>query len=94
MMYLGTPRARFELTTIVMIGIDCIGNCKSNYHTITTTTKSTPSILHIISSIIFANFHVSGSTNKFIYQFISIKFGNKIFSSEKYIAIRWKLILV
>ena len=28
----------FELTTSVVIGTDCIGSCKSNYHTITTTT--------------------------------------------------------
>jgi len=28
---------RFELTTLVVIGIDCIGSCESNYHTITTT---------------------------------------------------------
>ena len=26
----------FELTTLVVIGIVCIGSCKSNYHTITT----------------------------------------------------------
>ena len=25
-----------ELTTLVVIGTDCIGSCKSNYHTITT----------------------------------------------------------
>jgi hypothetical protein len=30
--------AEFELTTLVVIGTDCIGSCKSNYHTITTTT--------------------------------------------------------
>jgi hypothetical protein len=29
--------AGFELTTLV-IGTDCIGSCKSNYHTITTMT--------------------------------------------------------
>ena len=28
----------FELTTSVVIGTDCIGSCKSNYHTITATT--------------------------------------------------------
>ena len=28
---------RFELTTSVVIGTDCIGSCKSNYHTITAT---------------------------------------------------------
>ena len=32
-----SPRSRFELTTLVVIGTDCIGSCKSNYHTITTT---------------------------------------------------------
>jgi hypothetical protein len=33
-----SPWSRFELTTSVVIGTDCIGNCKSNYHMITTTT--------------------------------------------------------
>ena len=28
----------FELTTLVVIGTDCTDSCKSNYHTITTTT--------------------------------------------------------
>jgi hypothetical protein len=32
-----TPWTGFELTMLVMTGIDCIGSCKSNYHTITTT---------------------------------------------------------
>jgi len=27
----------FELTTLVVIGTDCTGSYKSNYHTITTT---------------------------------------------------------
>jgi hypothetical protein len=31
--------AEFELTTLVVIGTDCIGSWKSNYHTITTTTN-------------------------------------------------------
>ena len=29
---------KFELSTLVVIGTDCIGSSKSNYHTITTTT--------------------------------------------------------
>ena len=33
--------AGFELTTFVVIGTDCIGSCKSNYHTITATTAPT-----------------------------------------------------
>jgi hypothetical protein len=32
--------AGFELTTLVVIGTDCISSCKSNYHKITTTTAS------------------------------------------------------
>jgi hypothetical protein len=32
------PWARFELTTSVVIDTDCIGSCKSNYHTIMATT--------------------------------------------------------
>ena len=32
------PWSRFEFTTSVMIGTDCIGSCKSNYHTIMATT--------------------------------------------------------
>jgi hypothetical protein len=28
----------FELTTLVVIGTDCTGSCKLNYHSITTTT--------------------------------------------------------
>jgi len=31
--------AGFELTTLVMIGTDCIGSCKFNYHAITTKTS-------------------------------------------------------
>jgi hypothetical protein len=30
-------RAGFELTTLAVIGTDCLGSCKSNYHTNTTT---------------------------------------------------------
>ena len=30
----------FELTILVVIGTDCKGNCKSNYHTIMTTTAT------------------------------------------------------
>jgi hypothetical protein len=33
--------SRFELTTSVVIGTDCICSCKSNYHTITDMTTTT-----------------------------------------------------
>ena len=32
------PWSRFELTTSVVIGTDCMGSCTSNYHTITAMT--------------------------------------------------------
>jgi hypothetical protein len=33
-----SPLSRFELPRTVVIGTDCIGSCKSNYHTIKATT--------------------------------------------------------
>jgi hypothetical protein len=41
-----SPWSRFELTTSVVIGTDCIGSCKSNYHTIMATTV--PYLLNIL----------------------------------------------
>ena len=40
------PRVRFELTTLVVIGTDCICtcSCKSHYHMITTTTAPTDNL--------------------------------------------------
>ena len=32
------PWSRFKLTTLVVIGTDCLGSCKSNYYRITATT--------------------------------------------------------
>jgi hypothetical protein len=37
MLYRVHTQVGFELTTLVVIGTDCIGSCKSNYHTIMTT---------------------------------------------------------
>ena len=34
----GFELARHNFSAIVVIGTDCTGNCKSNYHTIMTTT--------------------------------------------------------
>ena len=35
-----SPWTGFELTTLLVIGTDCTGSCKSNYHAITTTTTA------------------------------------------------------
>jgi hypothetical protein len=37
--------AGFEITTLVVIGADCICSCKSNYHTITTTKVPSNNVL-------------------------------------------------
>jgi hypothetical protein len=47
-----SPWSIFELTTSMVIDTDCIGSCKSNYHTITTTTAPW---LHINISV--CNWH-------------------------------------
>ena len=36
--YYTSPWMGFKLTTSVVMGTECIGSCKSNYHTITATT--------------------------------------------------------
>ena len=44
-----SPWLRFELTTSVVIGTDCMGSCKSNYNTITSMTA--PSFVVLIRNI-------------------------------------------
>ena len=51
------PWSRFELTTSVMIGIDCIGSCKSDYHTITATTATWTVMYLWVKCIDFASFY-------------------------------------
>ena len=46
-----SPWAGFEFSTLVVIGTDCIGSCKSNYHTITTT-MAPKDLLHIPNLIL------------------------------------------
>ena len=45
-------REGFKLTTLVVIGTDCIGSCKSNDHTITTAAKVKEDNFDIGDSII------------------------------------------
>jgi hypothetical protein len=39
--------SKFELTTSVVIGTDCIGSCKSNYHMITAMTAPSNVYWHL-----------------------------------------------
>jgi hypothetical protein len=43
----------FELTTLVVIGTDCTGNYKTNYHTITTAPCEVRKIWHCITLFLF-----------------------------------------
>jgi hypothetical protein len=49
-----SPWRGFELTTLVVIGTDCISSYKSNYHTITTTTA--PHILNECTRVWFFHY--------------------------------------
>jgi hypothetical protein len=50
-----TAWAGFELTTLVLIGTDCTCSCKSNYHTMMTTT---PPGITLINQRLYVNFCV------------------------------------
>ena len=59
-----SPWSRFELTTSVVIGTDCIGSCKSNYHTIATTTAPVSfwkSVLFHLYSHTFSSIFTQGA---------------------------------
>ena len=47
------PWSRFELTTSVVIGTDCIGSCKYNYRTITA--KTTPKFFFFFDCCLTSN---------------------------------------
>jgi hypothetical protein len=56
----------------VIISTDCIGSCKSNYHTITTTTTSTLAICYLYhSKNLLSPFSLNASTIVYIYTKIS-----------------------
>ena len=56
-----SPWSRIELTTLVVIGTDCICSCKSNYHT--KTAMTTPNQILSEKDECFSNIHVN-SINK------------------------------
>jgi Ni,Fe-hydrogenase I small subunit len=55
-------RARFELITLVVIGTDCIGSCKSNYHDHEGTLRTTE--LNIVELDTSGNYRDRTSHNK------------------------------
>jgi hypothetical protein len=69
--------AGYVLTTLVVIGTDCIGSCKSNYHTITTTIA--PGNIYFVGTI------CAPYLNQFFYQFIN----KVVFTSTDYRGSSW-----
>jgi hypothetical protein len=68
-----SPWSRFELTTSVVMGIDCIGSCKYNYHAIMPTTAP----LFVFETHVFTSVHRRNDifpfylgTTKFLPQFL------------------------
>ena len=47
------PWSRFEFTTSVVMGTDCIGSCKSNCHTITATTAPKKKYIFTVNELSF-----------------------------------------
>jgi hypothetical protein len=81
-----SPCSRFELTTLVVIGTDCIGSCKSNYHTITATTALKPLLTccnQIITSFKYLyNYIFMCKILSGIHIFLHFKIGAKTSSAE------------
>jgi hypothetical protein len=63
-------RALMEIrTTSVMMGTDCIGSCKSNYHTITAMTAPTYFVfLLLITTMLYFSFVMSSWTLVYVIQ--------------------------
>ena len=62
-----SPWSRFELTMSKVIGTDCIGSCKTNYHTITTTTAPRNLNVFTVLKITFNNNLFRISRNRYNY---------------------------
>ena len=62
--------AWFELTTTVVIGTECIGSCKSNYHMITTMTALTPNKVLIYNTCTNAKTNIKYLTDLTCLEFL------------------------
>ena len=61
---------RFEITMLVVMGTDCIGSCKSNYHTITTTNANQT---HAILVYWYVCYIYNAILEAILFQFLSQK---------------------
>jgi hypothetical protein len=62
----------FKLATLVVIGTDCIGSCKSNYHTITTRTDP----VHILYQILIVYLYM------YIYMYLYLSYFYQVSQSQ------------
>jgi hypothetical protein len=71
-----SPWSRFKLTTSVVVGTDCIGSCKSNYHTSMAMTAPTPLLHHMYNCNSYkkADWSFSGSCFFFFFFFFEKEF--------------------
>ena len=65
----------FQLTMLVVIDTDCIGSCRSNYHTITTMIALHRDIMDPLWSIVCDFWKVCGNSPINWYQMILVKYG-------------------
>ena len=69
-----SPWTGLELTTLVVIGTDCVGSYKSNYHAITTTTAPRFTFMHLLKQSLWMHiYQIIGSILSF---FLCIRSGN------------------
>ena len=66
--------ARFELGTLVVICTDCIGSCKSNHHTTTTTIAQSQRNIEIKIHILYTRLPLVRRSNNIIDVFICRKY--------------------
>jgi hypothetical protein len=80
-----SPCTGFELTTLVMIGIDYTGSCKSNYHTIMTTTAPYIIILWHKLIIIIRKHIICSNSKPYFLQKFNLKNYNRYFASKVHV---------
>jgi len=87
-------RAGFKLTTLVVIGTDCTGSCKSNYHIIKATMATLIIKIFLILKNLMKNLHVIHVSRNLDRSFFMVKmylhkiFGNKTGEGESPYRIR------
>jgi hypothetical protein len=62
-----SPWSTFELTTSIVIDTDCIGSCKSNNHTITTTTAPLVISLYFSEHLTYLIFNIISNQTKYFF---------------------------